>query len=108
MKVKTPYLWLLLGPLGLTLFGQLMNLICILANGQRMPVMVPYCTEKMVNIIHACGTPATHFKFLADFIVQNGGVSSLGDKFMEAGEALVIPFLVAWVVMTVIKYVKAK
>ena len=63
-----------------------------------MPVLTPgVCTpDRVEDGTHTCMVAATHVKFLADWIFVGDGIASIGDMFIFAGEALLIPFLYIW------------
>lgn len=99
---KIPYAWLLFGPYVLFVLGFVMNAVVVFVNGHHMPVFPPGGDCSLLDpedVVHVCANHATHLKVLADFIVTNDGVSSIGDFFMEALRITYVPALVAWVVL---------
>ena len=102
---KIPYAWLLLGPYALYALGFLLNGIVVFVNGHHMPVLMPggNCSAHLDpdDLAHSCMTAQTHLKFLADWIVSGGGVSSIGDLLMYIWEATYVPTLIAWTVLVV-------
>lgn len=102
MKIKVPYLALLVGPWLSTMFGSALNLIVMGLNGAQMPVLMPKGTAiEPEDIFHTVMTSGTHLKFLADWLVIGQGIASIGDMFIWGGEALFYPALLAWVILVI-------
>ena len=99
---KIPYFWLLAAPYAAFTLGFLLNGIVVFVNGHHMPVFPPGGDCSLLDpedVVHVCANHATHLKVLADFIVTNEGVSSIGDFFMEMLRITYVPALVAWVAL---------
>lgn len=97
-----PYSYLLYGPALVYAVGFIMNMIVMVANHGQMPVLIPggwvgACPiDPDADWIHSCMMPATHFKFLADWIVMHHGVASPGDFLEWLCDATFWPALVLW------------
>ena len=103
---KVPYAWLLLGPWILFGVGFAMNAFVMAMNGGQMPVLWPGgCSGMPTNgddIVHSCMTHATHFKWLADWIVINHvGVASPGDFLEWAWGFIQGPTFIAWIALII-------
>ena len=81
-----------------------MNQAAVHANGHLMPVLLPGHADADFtgnDLNHVAMTHATHLKFLCDWIIGNGSVSSLGDYALGLGSDVKIPSLIAWLALTV-------
>jgi len=110
MKLRIPHAWLLIGPYVLFALGAMSNFIVMAANGAQMPVLTPGgCSifDNLKNpddIFHSCMTHASHLKFLADWIVIQGGVASPGDFALYACEYAMIPAFWMWMAWVIRDY----
>lgn len=72
-----------------------------------MPVYVPGgCVDMDWN--HMCMTAHTHLNFLADWMVNNSGVSSFGDLCIDLAKATRLPAFLAWFGIIVYKTIKGE
>jgi hypothetical protein len=85
----------------LILLGAILNQIAVVTNHGLMPVMVPGgCMPGTSDGVgHICMTPATHLKFLCDWIQLRIGTASIGDTLIWFGYWLWYPAITAWVVL---------
>lgn len=113
MKLKIPYPILLLGPSLFFFLGLSLNAIVVAANRHTMPVLTSNCEESMArwesvgDPIHACMTPQTHLKFLADwFYIPTVGTASIGDGFETVYEYGEWPAWFLWIGLVIADYNK--
>ena len=103
MKIEIPRLYLLAIPLMMYGIGALANFAVMAHNGGQMPVLFPGgCMPDQFadDPIHSCMTAATHWKFLADWIVINHlGVASPGDLLLWGSDLIQYPAAVAWLTL---------
>jgi|SRR5579885_2401006 len=101
--LNIPYWYLLFGPSLMLAAGFAMNEIVMAFNNGQMPVLAPGGCPKdgLESWIHVCMTPATHLKFLADWIVLHNGIASPGDFLIWGWDAIFWPALAVWVALTI-------
>ena len=133
-KILTFFGWpLLVLPIVAVYFGFALNELCIIPNGGFMPVRQDNCEknwikppaakqdeldqllqhmlggslkvqDERIDQVHSCMTPGTRRKWLADIFPTDAGIESIGDQFIEFGNATqlygqgiwVLYFLYAW------------
>lgn len=96
--MKKSHLLLIL-PYAVVFAGMIMNQAAVHANGHLMPVLLPGHADSSFtgeDLNHTVMTHATHLKFLCDWIIGNGGVSSLGDYLLQLGSDIKVPSFIAW------------
>ena len=97
-----PHFWYLTGPLLSFSIGILLNSLVMAVNNGQMPALWPGgCESFPKDHFHTCMNPATHLKFLADWIQYGIYIASPGDVFLILGDLLTTPFLVAWAVLVI-------
>lgn len=100
--MKSRWFWLgwplLVVPQILFWFGALLNQIAEAANGGAMPVLANNCNMGD-DLSHICMTPATHLKFLCDWIQLKLMVASVGDVFVWTGSLIMAPLFWAWLTL---------
>lgn len=102
--MKIPYKSLLFTPYVLVLLGIACNVAVQLANGQHMPVLPPGGNCSLLNphdAVHACMTQTTHLKFMADGIMSDRSIESLGDLFQDFANTIQVPAALAWLTLTI-------
>jgi hypothetical protein len=106
------YWYLIVLPAALFLLGALMNQAVILANHGHMPVSWPGgCSmypdqDPDVDPIHVCMTKDSHLRILADWLKDDSGIQSPGDWLMDIANAFFTPFLILWIILTTIDFIK--
>lgn len=97
------YLTLLFLPFILAAIGSLSNGLACWNNNQQMPVFMPKndCTqlEDRDDDIHSCMDAKTKLKPLGDVFLSDGGIYSVGDMFLDAGNTLMYITPFAWLVL---------
>ena len=109
---------LLVLPIVAVYFGFALNELCIIPNGGFMPVRQDNCEknwvkppaakpgddveqmlrhmlggklkaqDERIDQVHACMTPSTKRKWLADIFPTDGGIASIGDQFIDFGNTV--------------------
>ncbi len=92
--------------------GFAMNLLAMTVNGGQMPVLISggcVANEFRGDWIHRCMTPATHLKFLCDWIIiKSVGTASPGDLLEWFYQVTGTYGIVSWFVLTVNDLQKVK
>lgn len=106
------YWYLIVLPAALFLLGAACNQVVIFANHGLMPVSWPGgCSvypkdPDHRDPVHVCMTKASHLRPLADWIKSSDAVSSPGDYIMDAAQVFLEPFLILWIILTTIDFIK--
>lgn len=111
MKLRLPYLGLLLFPFAAHFAGEYLNVLAISVNHGIMPFALnPYYASlgmhpgDMFDHIHRVMIPTDHLKMLCDIIQRpNAAVESIGDELIDLGNFLKTPVIYAWFALTAAK-----
>jgi len=98
---------LLVAPQAVYYFGALLNQIAVNANKGLMPVYMASCSigkagqviqgVRVLDEMHSCMTPASHFIILCDWINLHASILSVGDVLLELGAMSVGPLFWIWI-----------
>ena len=82
-------LTLLFLPVAVREAGNVMNETAVLSNGGQMPVLWEGCPKMDSDPVHKCADKA-HAKhwYLADILVSDSGISSVGDELLDVCDHL--------------------
>lgn len=106
------YKWLLITPFASWGLGFFLNWLVMHVNGGQMPVLMPggcsaddLDTDAHHVAIWTCMTASSHLKILGDIIYlrAEGIVLSVGDLFQMFSDLVKVPFLSAWIALTIEK-----
>src|SRR6266481_1027966 len=97
MKPSKSWLFLFI-PIAVGILGSLSNAVVCVVNHGQMPVLAVagVALDKLQDWNHVIMSAHTHLNFLADWMVHNGGISSLGDLLIDASQDLTVPSILAW------------
>jgi Family of unknown function (DUF5317) len=109
---KWMYCGLVFIPAFLFIAGVGLNVACMVANHNQMPVLLAdECSREALDAdgadpIHTCYTPQTRLKFLGDWIYIRvwDGYFSPGDFLILSGLGLFVPFLTVLVALVLNDY----
>lgn len=97
---------LLLIPTFTSYTGAMMNEAVVCANGGQMPVSMYACQERMdaknapeapKDYVHKCADQNTKLRWLDDWMLGDGGISSLGDLLQETAGSLNLIVYPIWI-----------
>lgn len=98
---------LLVAPQAIYYLGALLNQIAVNANKGLMPVYMASCSigkagqviqgVRVLDEMHSCMTPASHFILLCDWINLHASVLSIGDLLLGLGEITIGPAFWMWI-----------
>ena len=123
MRIRIPYVYLLIVPYLCLAFGAGLNWLAVGANHGYMPVQgYIECAKQPVqgagplaqmfgpvepdtDPIHVCMNKNTHLKVLCDWLlIPSVGTASIGDLFEWAYEKTFWPFIYMWFALAIKKF----
>jgi hypothetical protein len=126
-KALTAFGWpILLIPTLVMWIGSAMNETAVWTNGGQMPVSTYACELKLnppaepenilqqlfgaqahqKDLVHKCADANTKFRALDDWILDDDGVSSLGDVTLDLATAIVKPCFYVWLAYAIVEVIR--